>query len=271
MTYRPIVIDRRTVPAASLPKLTAARASWVEVRRSMGLSARAVDLLTEPEHSPKARKNSIPTYLLHLAPAANSGTVEVCPASTAGCRAACLYTAGRGKFDTVRNGRIARTRFLGVDPAAFIRILTAEVDRRTRRHGGAVAFRLNATSDIRWETFAPYVISERPDTLFYDYTKHPRRVVGPNYALTYSVSERDTRESIERAMERYGRVAVVVDTPAPRGTAAKLPLPATWNGWPAVDGDEHDLRLEPAGTVVLLRAKGDAIHDQTGFVRPTYC
>ena len=36
------------------------------------------------------------TGVLYLSPAKTSG-YQVCPSSTAGCRAACLYTAGRGK------------------------------------------------------------------------------------------------------------------------------------------------------------------------------
>jgi hypothetical protein len=49
------------------------------------------------------------TIILHFAPANNSG-YEVCPMASNGCRAACLYTAGRGRFDNIKAARIRRTK-----------------------------------------------------------------------------------------------------------------------------------------------------------------
>src|SRR4051812_30271137 len=66
------------------------------------------------------------TFILHLAPAKLSG-FNVCPMATAGCKAACLNTAGRGGImaghgilsaqdvangmrNTIQNSRIQRTR-----------------------------------------------------------------------------------------------------------------------------------------------------------------
>ena len=45
-------------------------------------------------------------------------------------------------------------------------------------------------------------------------------------------------------------------------------LPATWRGYPVIDGDEHDARFTDAGAGVIigLRAKGKARHDSSGFV-----
>jgi hypothetical protein len=55
-----------------------------------------------------------------------------------------------------------------------------------------------------------------------------------------------------------GNVAVVFRSP---------PLPATWNGYPVVDGDQTDLRfLDGTNVVVGLKAKGTAKNDSTGFV-----
>jgi hypothetical protein len=44
-------------------------------------------------------------------------------------------------------------------------------------------------------------------------------------------------------------------------------LPETFHGLKVIDGDKDDLRfLDPKGVIVGLIAKGDAIHDDTGFV-----
>jgi hypothetical protein len=45
-------------------------------------------------------------------------------------------------------------------------------------------------------------------------------------------------------------------------------IPASFRGWPVVDGDDTDVRhIEPDGVVVALYAKGKAKHDTTGFVQ----
>jgi hypothetical protein len=45
-------------------------------------------------------------------------------------------------------------------------------------------------------------------------------------------------------------------------------FPQTWNGFPVIDGDAHDLRhLDPRGCVVALSPKGTrAKRDASGFV-----
>ena len=44
-------------------------------------------------------------------------------------------------------------------------------------------------------------------------------------------------------------------------------IPATWNGFTVVDGDENDLRfLDPQGVIVGLVEKGKAKQDSSGFV-----
>lgn len=273
MELTPILIDRATV-VRDLGSVRDARDAWVEVRRAEGLSARPVPLLTEPEHSPKTIKNSVPTPILHLAPATNSVEYNVCAFSTTGCRVACYWRSGRGKMPKVRKGRLARTLFFGRYPEHFVTLLAHEIGMFANRRGVPVAVRLNGTSDIRWERVAPVLFDRFPETerdrvRFYDYTKVPNRTVPDHYRLTWSLSERDGSD-IRKAMNRYGTLAVVVDTPAPKGRTLPLPLPGRWHGYPTVDGDASDLREEPSGTVVLLRAKGHAIGDPcNGFVRPT--
>ena len=56
----------------------------------------------------KGQKLKVKTAILYLAPANESG-FNMCPMASAGCKAACLFTAGRGKFNNVRQGRINKT------------------------------------------------------------------------------------------------------------------------------------------------------------------
>lgn len=230
----------------------------------MGQAPNATRLLTHPSAQPKTGKNEIPTYLLHLLPADGSVQWNICPWATEGCRAACLNTAGRGRFSEVQEGRRLKTLFLGVDVNSFMSLLTHEIDLAIGRHDGLIALRLNGTSDIRWERLAPYLFTRWGDqVIFYDYTKATNRVVPSNYHLTYSVTERDSVDRIEQMIERYGRAAVVFDTPKNVG------LPMWWQGIPVVDGDKDDQRWQNKGVIVGLRAKGDAIGDtSSGFVRP---
>lgn len=239
-----------------------ARQWWAIFRGEEGMAPIARPLLTPPQAQPKAGKNELPTYLLHLSPADGSGQWNVCPWATSGCRAACLNTAGRGQFDEVQRGRQVRTRFFGAHPKAFLTLITHEIDLAVRRHG-RVAVRLNGTSDIRWEVLAPFLFERWGEAVvFYDYTKSPTRQVPDNYHLTYSVNERDSVLSIRRKLERYGRAAIVLDT------KKNEPLPDTWHGMPVVDGDKDDQRWLDHGVLVGLRAKGEAKHDTSGFVRP---
>ena len=244
-----------------------ARAEWLDYRRERGFKS-ATDLLTPPGAQPKTGKNKIPTYALHLAPADRSG-VEVCGWSTAGCRAACLNTAGRGRFDGVQRGRVTRTTFLNHRPSAFLAILEREIRNAVKRHGN-ILVRLNATSDLRWERFAPWLF-EIEGAEFYDYTKAPgkARTETDGYALCYSANERNSDADLVDRLEEFGHVAICVDTPAPTGGGTKLPLPRVYLNARAWDGDEtDDWRGRPGFT--LLRAKGDAKGDTSGFVRPTH-
>ena len=60
--------------------------------------------------------------------------------------------------------------------------------------------------------------------------------------------------------------------PANRRTAVVFDrrenIPASFRGWPVVDGDDTDVRhIEPSRVVVALYAKGRARSDTSGFVQ----
>lgn len=223
-------------------------------------------------HNPKLQKgegHGIMSFVLHLAPSDLSG-YQVCPMASAGCRAACLNTAGRGGIirrgedtNTIQAARIRKTRRFFEDRQGFLVELVADIRRAVRmaeRAGMRPAIRLNGTSDIRWEAVPvagfPNVMAMFPAVTFYDYTKlQNRRNLPPNYHLTFSRSEENERGAL--AAIREGRnVAVVFEA-----------LPATWAGRPVIRGDDTDLRFtDPAGVIVGLLAKGKARQDASGFV-----
>ena len=211
----------------------------------------------------KGEKLGILTGILYLAPANESGVMNTCASSTPECRHACLYTAGRGRFDSVRHGRIRKTVWLAADREGFVEELKLNVTRlvaRARRLGLKPAVRINGTSDLPW--LAQELAAAFPNVQFYDYTKHPKPWLRtlPNYHLTLSYSGRNLEDCLE-ALRHGVNVAVVFTTR--RGEA----LPETWDRFPVKDGDSHDCRfLDPTGVVVGLRAKGLAKGSQSAFV-----
>jgi len=211
------------------------------------------------------------TMILHLAPARLSG-YQVCPMATKGCAASCLNTSGRGRFARTQAARVRRTRLFFEDRATFMAQLVDDIRagvRKARREGLEPVVRLNGTSDIRFETIPlelegaryPNIMSAFPELTFYDYTKLPnRRDLPPNYRLTFSRSSQGPDQV--REILRQGRNVAAVFR-----IGKRQELPQFWDGLPVIDGDRDDLRfLDPAGVVVGLRAKGQAIKDRSGFV-----
>ena len=227
-----------------------------EYMRRVGFKGKATPCLLQSENS-KLKKGWHKTVGLSLLPADLSG-VNVCSFSTAGCRSGCLASSGRGKFNSVVNGRRWRTNLLNEHPDIFIRLIAHELRQLETRHGKKLAVRLNVLSDLRWELFAPNLFREFETVQFYDYSKFPasgRKNLPPNYYLTGSYSERNT--SVKKLLATYPTVAVVFES-----------VPVKFQGVKVVDGDAHDDRFnDETGTVIGLKAKGDAIgDDSSGFV-----
>lgn len=199
------------------------------------------------------------TAILYLAPADLSGR-NVCPMASAGCRAGCLFTAGRGAMANVFAGRMNKTLYLFNDRAGFLAQLSRELDRLNKRarKGRKIAVRLNGTSDLPWHRWID--LARWESLVFYDYTKVARRFrddLPANYSVTFSRSESNEGEALA-VLASGGNVAAVFAGD----------LPETWQGYPLVQGDAHDLRfLDPrGGHVVGLTAKGSAKKDESGFV-----
>jgi len=221
-------------------------------------------LTTQNYKTTKGEKLGIMTGILYLAPAKISG-YEVCPRRSEGCTKSCLYSAGRGAFNTVQKSRVAKTKMFFEQRDAFMDQLRKDIKslvNKASKQNMVPAIRLNGTSDIEWTRLG--IVDEFPDVQFYDYTKVLNRVTKErpsNYHITFSKNESNEVECLA-AIKAGVNVAVVFDTKKGED------LPKTWNGAPVYDGDDTDVRfLDPKGGYVIgLRAKGKARKDQTGFV-----
>ena len=235
------------------------------------------------ESNPKTLKGESKgymTFIMHLAPGSLSG-FNVCPGASDGCLFSCLNTAGRGHMKGIQDARIRRTRLFFEDRPTFMAMLVDEVSkgiRKAERKGLIPVFRLNGTSDIRWETVPvsvvggqdyPNIFEAFPHTQFYDYTKLAnRRNIPANYHLTFSRSESNDH-LLSQAIGNGMNVAVVYNVK--KGQSLPMSDRSHFSGGfgplPIVDGDETDLRfLDRDGCIVGLRAKGKATKDTSGFV-----
>jgi hypothetical protein len=220
----------------------------------------------------KGTKMGYLSFILHLAPSDLSGAGNTCPKATAGCKAACLNTAGRGGMfkrgentNMIQQARIRKTKYFFENRDAFMLDLVSDIMKAinfARRKGLTPVFRLNGTSDISWEKYAIPGMADNifnlfPMTQFYDYTKvRGRKVEGiKNYHLTFSQADGNEADA-DWAMSKNMNVTVVFDK-----------IPAEYKGRPVFDADDTDLRfLDPKGVVLGLKAKGRAKKDTTGFV-----
>ncbi len=218
-------------------------------------------LTVENAKTIKGEKLGYLTGILYLAPAEESGVMNTCQFASEGCKQDCLFTAGRGVFESVYKARVKKTLWLASDRAGFLEQLRRDIVsnvRSAKRQGLTPAVRLNGTSDLAWLPLQ--LSSEFPDVIFYDYTKlpHPQTRIRANYHLTFSRSESNHADVMD-ALAHGVNVAMVFDTP--RGCS----LPRSWNGYKLIDGDIHDLRFLDGyqGSVIGLRAKGKARKDSS--------
>lgn len=210
----------------------------------------------------KGQKSGYMTGILYLAPSNQSGVMNTCPHASEGCRAACLYTAGMGKFDNVKAARIRKTVLFKTNREEFMRQLDSDIILMAavaRAKGMTPAIRLNGTSDLPFEEIA----ARHPSIAFYDYTKDFAKMIRfldgkmpENYHLTFSRSESNAVK-VNKVIAKGGNVAVVFGKT----------LPASWQGREVISGDENDLRfLDKRGVIVGLTSKGKAKKDESGFV-----
>lgn len=235
----------------------------------------------------KGLKYGYNSYILHLAPSDVSG-YNTCPKATAGCKAACLNTAGRGGLikkgestNVIQEARKRKTRLFFENREAFMRDLVADIELAIKQSGKknlVPVFRLNGTSDLSWEKYPVMrngvvftnIFNAFAEVQFYDYTKVLGRKVSQvkNYHLTFSAADGNDTDVL-RAIEQGYNISVVFG--AKKGKA----LPTEYLGLPVIDADEHDLRFIDSAdgkqVVAGLHMKGKAVKDSTGFVKyPTF-
>lgn len=209
------------------------------------------------------------TAILYLAPADIVDGLNVCPmAVLAGCKAGCLYSAGRGQMNSVQAARKRKTILWRDYRSMFIEKLESDLERfeaYCKRKGIQACVRLNGTSDIAFENYLD-MAGRFSGTQFYDYTKTVNRINKPlpkNYHLTLSYSEASDRYQsmvLDAMANNAGQNMAVV-------FRDKDSIPETFKGYPVIDGDKDDLRfLDRRGSVVALYAKGAAKKDYSGFV-----
>ena len=212
----------------------------------------------------KGQKLKVMTAILYLAPANSSG-FNMCPMASAGCKASCLFTAGRGVMRPVQQGRINKTIWFMKERDTFLKQLRKEIRLhalRCKRKGFTPAVRLNGTSDVSWERFG--LFEEFKEVQFYDYTKIYKRALKwargeypKNYHLTYSLNEDNIREAFN-ILDEGGNISAVFRTKK---------LPKRYKGFKVIDADKSDVRFkDPKNIIAGLYAKGKARYDQTGFV-----
>jgi hypothetical protein len=228
------------------------------------------NLLSEGSTNSKTAKNELVTFILYLAPSDIIGTHNLCPMASEGCKKACLYSAGRGRFSNVQLSRINKAKFWAYDRKEFYIQLANELLKiHNKLIHQRIAIRLNGTSDIdhlsliKRYTGIDFLDGFYSKLLFYDYTKNInvyKKYFGTNYKLTFSKSETNFDECLE-VISMGGNIAAVFSAE----------LPDTYGGLPVINGDESDLRyFDPSGVIVGLKAKGDAKKDISGFVINQY-
>jgi hypothetical protein len=215
----------------------------------------------------------------YMAPFTLAGVGNLCPHASAGCKALCLGwesgQAGMVKNDadinSVRKSRQDKAVRFMRDRKAYLADVIRSIElalAKSEREGLRLCVRMNGSTDVAWEGIRDAegrTLPERfPSVQFTDYTKSPKRAMAhaqgrfpANYSLCFSRSETNEADCVA-VLAAGGTVAVVFAGDKP----------ATWQGFPVVDGDTHDLRhLDPRGHVVALSPKGrKAKRDTSGFV-----
>ena len=206
----------------------------------------------------------------------------LCPWATAGCRETCLgKTAGRMVMGSVQAAQARRAeRLRGLLHAGGLKAAASayvdDLGARPRR----LAVRVNGTSDL--PGLADAVAAEMQargwlaaGARIYDYTKSARAALAwckgaSRVHRTFSLAEGNWDDA-RRVLAAGGNVAAVVEGGAAGPLAAGLA--ESLGASQVVDGDEHDLRfLDPdyrgkgPGCLVVLKPKGAARRDATGFV-----
>ena len=219
--------------------------------------AKPMRLLGSSKKVEKGEAKKIITKVMYLFPHDAISSITLCAgAKSAGCAAGCLYQSGQLGMPVGRDAMAKRTVLYVLFPKLFKAALINEIERAAKKHGKALAIRLNGTSDIDWTD----VIKANPDVMHYDYTKLYNRVIKnklANYHLTYSGSAFNARaiKNTAKAINAGVNTAIAFNTKNLKGEFA---VPSELDNF-----DTTDLRfLDRAGALGALTRKGSSRADR---------
>ena len=202
-----------------------------------------------------------------------------CSHSVPACVRACVGSPSVGMakaFKSIMESRAKKTIYLQKNRPAFLAQLSkelAKIEARNVAEGYATCVRLNAFSEIRYESAQFGNIPQRhPGILFYDYCADLRRLEIvrsiPNYHLTGSYKGHHNATDCANALRAGHNVAYVFAEHGPYsgGAAMNQRIPTRWkigeDWYQCLDGDETDFRFldkretrSGRGRVVALRLK----------------
>jgi len=157
------------------------------------------------------------TYIMYLQPADKVAIKTLCTfADKAGCKKPCLISSGQLGMSTGQSAATKRTILMLLRPQSFESAILSEIDKAERKAvktGLPALFRLNGTSDIDFSN----IMKQRPNSLFYDYTKEISRVrknTLKNYDLTFSGSmfSVQSKAALRKAVSANYRIAMAFNT-----------------------------------------------------------
>lgn len=202
------------------------------------------------------------SFLFMGAPHTESG-YNACASSTAGCREACIFYAGRGAFDTVKQARIRKTILYFTKRREFLELVNKDIKsaiRWSKKNDLTPCFRLDGTTDLG---IARYFVNEYPDNQFYDYTKVITRLnkasKSVNWHTTFSLSEKTTVKQMKVLLASPSNIAVPFRNVPEAGRRVL--------GRRIENGDENDLRfLDGHKKIITLKVKGRGRKSTNEFI-----
>ena len=195
------------------------------------------------------------SYVMYLQPADKVAMQTICAfAAKAGCKEPCLIDSGQLGMTTGQNAATKRTILMLLRPDYFKKQVLAEIDKAERRAAKPgqlpALFRLNGTSDLDFSD----IINQRPDSMFYDYSKilsHVRKNTIANYDLTFSGSmySKQSRAALHKAVAAGHRIAMAFNTKLIASDSLTIPDNLA-------DFDKTDLRHLDGPVIGALTRKG---------------
>ena len=225
--------------------------------------------------NPKTDKNKVQTYAHHLLPSNLSGAINVCPGA-GNCKAICLHFAGNPAYMKGKHAkRFRQTVAFSIDNNNYLSLLFLAISKAIyKSKGDKVGFRLNATSDIKFESLPFHLSPDVADfanlkfktnfepgrynsllelflgknVIFYDYTKIKRnwqKCRELNYHLTVSFDGNDNKanHAVCRDAIKHG-VNIAACFNIKKGQDLPPVIRIADKMLPVIDGDISDSRFD---------------------------